>query len=126
MGMSIWKDIFWACALLFVAYLLVSPFSAAGGPWDIARLIAIGLSLIPIYGYAYRVAIGSQAIAILIFGCNAIFVALASLLALYALITNGSLLILFLVVVFLALSFAYLYPQYRYAFDSEDLWVANA
>ena len=124
--MRIWKDIFWACALLFVIHLVVSPFSTAAGSWDLVRLIAMGLSLLPLYGYAYQVAIGNRAIAILIFGCNAIFVIGASLAALYVLVTKISLSILFLAVIFFALSFTYLYPQYKYAFDSEDLWAANA
>jgi hypothetical protein len=121
-----WKDIFWGCALLFVIQLGTTPFSSAGTLWDVARLITSGLTLVPLYGYAYQVAIGNRAIAILIFGYNAIFLTVALLFALYVLITEGSLFILFLVSLLLAVSFAYLYPQYKYAFDSDDLWVAGA
>ena len=123
--MRIWKDVFWACALLFVIQLGTTPFSSAGTLWDVARLIISGLSLVPLYGYAYQLAIGSQAIAIVIFGFNAMFLTIALLLAVHALITGWSMFILFLVLVLLALSFAFLYPQYKYAFDSDDLWVAS-
>jgi len=124
--MKIWKDIFWACALLFVIQLGTTAFSSAGTLWDVARLIISGLSLVPLYGYAYRVAVGNRAIAILIFGYNAIFVTVALLLAAHALITGWSLFILFLVVLLVALSFVFLYPQYKYAFDSDDLWGESA
>jgi hypothetical protein len=126
MSMRIWKDVFWACALLFVVQLVTTPFSSAGTLWDVSRLIVSGLSLVPLYGYAYQVAVGNQAIAILIFGYNAIFLTIAVLLVIYALLTQWSLFILFLAFLFLALSFVFLYPQYKYAFDSDDLWVASA
>jgi hypothetical protein len=124
--MRIWKDIFWACALLFVIQLGTTPFSSAGTLWDAARLVASGLSLVPLYGYAYQVAVGNKAIAIVIFGSNAIFLTIALLLAVYVLISEWSFFILFLVFLLVAVSFAFLYPQYKYAFDSDDLWVASA
>lgn len=124
--MRIWKDIFWACALLFVIQLGTAPFSSAGTLWDAARLIISGLSLVPLYGYAYQVAIGNKAIAILIFSYNAIFLTIAVLFAVYVLVTEWGLLIQFLVFLLLAVSVAFLYPQYKYAFDSDDLWVAGA
>jgi hypothetical protein len=124
--MKKWKDIFWACALLFVSQLVTIPFNSGGTLWDVARLIASGLSLVPLYGFAYQVAIGNKAIAISIFGYSAIFLIIALLLAVYVLITEWSLFILFLIFLLLAVSFAFLYPQYKYAFDSDDLWVASA
>jgi hypothetical protein len=124
--MRLWKDIFWACVLLFIAQLATTPFSAAGTLWDAARLVTGGLSLVPLYGYAYQVAVGNKVIAFLIFSFNAILLTVALLFALYALITEGSLFILFLVSLLLAVSFGFLYPQYKYAFDSDDLWVAGA
>lgn len=117
-----WKDIFWACAILFVLQLVTTPFAASGSLWDVVRLVVSGLSLIPIYGYAYQVAIGNRAIVMLIFGYNAIFLAVAFLFAAYALVTGWSVFILFSVLVLLAVSFAFLYPQYKYAFDSDELW----
>ena len=120
--MRIWKDIFWACAFLFVIQLGTTPFSSTGTLWDVAILIISGLSLVPIYGYAYQVTIGNKAIAIVIFGYNAIFIFIALLLAVYTLITDWSLFLLFLVFLVVAVSFAYLYPQYKYAFDSDALW----
>ena len=120
-----WKDIFWACALLFVVQLVTAPFHSSGTLWDVARLIISGLSLVPLYGYAYQVAIGNKAIAFLIFGYNAIFLTIALLLAVYGLLTEGSLFVLFLLFLFSAVSFAFLYPQYKYAFDSDDLWGAR-
>jgi hypothetical protein len=48
------------------------------------------------------------------------------LFAAHVLITGWSLFILFLVSLLLALSFVFLYPQYKYAFDSDDLWGASA
>jgi hypothetical protein len=126
MSVRIPKDIFWACALLFVTQLLTTPFSSAGTLWDVVRLITSGLSLVPLYGYAYQVAIGNKAIAIVIFGYNAILLTIALLFAIHALINGWSLFVLFLVSLFLAVSFAFLYPQYKYAFYSDDLWGAGA
>lgn len=126
MSMRIGKDIFWACALLFAVQLTTTPFSSDGALWDVVILITSGLSLVPLYGYAYQVAIGNKAIAVLIFCYNAIFLTIALLLALYALITGWSLFILFLILLLLAVSAAFLYPQYKYAFYSDDLWVASA
>ena len=124
--MRIWKDIFWACVLLFVVQLATIPFSSASTLWDAVRLITSGLSLVPLYGYAYRVAVGNKAIAFLIFSFNAILLTIALLLAVYVLVTEGSLFILFLVSLLLAVSFGFLYPQYKYAFDSDDLWIKEA
>ena len=124
--MRIWKDIFWACVLLFVVQLATTPFSAAGTLWDAVRLITSGLSLVPLFGYAYQVAIGNKATALLIFGYNAIFLTIAMLLAIYVLVTEGTLFILFLVFLLSAVSLAFLYPQYKYAVDSDDLWGAKA
>ena len=124
--MRVWKEIFWACVLLFACQLVTTPFSSSGSFWDVVRLIASGLSLVPLYGYAYQVAIGNKAIAITIFGYNAIFLAIAFLLAVYVLVTEWSLFVLFLLVLLLAVSFAFLYPQYKYALDSDELWAAGA
>ena len=120
--MKIWKDIFWACVLLFVAYLATTAFSSSGSLVDVVRLIAIGISLIPLYGYAYQVAIGNRTIALFIFGYNAVFLIVALLFALFGLVTEGSLFVLLLVCLLLAVSFGFLYPQYKYAMDSDELW----
>jgi hypothetical protein len=124
-SMKVWKDIFWACALLFVIQLATTPFSSGDSLWTVARLVFSGLSLIPLYGYAYQVAIGNKAIAFSIFGLNAVLLTLALLLAAHGLITGGSLFVLFLVLLLLAVSFAFLYPQYRYAAHSDNLWDAR-
>jgi len=119
--MGIWKDVFWACALLFVVRLRASPFTSAGTLSDVTRLMISGLSLIPLYGYAYQVPIGNRAVAIVMFGYNAIFTTIALRLAAHVRVTDWGLTILFLVFLLLALSFVFLYPQYKYAFDSDDL-----
>jgi len=124
--MGIWKDVFWACALLFVVRLRASPFTSAGTLSDVTRLMISGLSLIPLYGYAYQVPIGNRAVAIVMFGYNAIFTTIALRLAVHVRVTVWGLTILFLVLLLLALSFVFLYPQYKYAFDSDDLWGASA
>jgi hypothetical protein len=126
MGMRIWKDIFWACVLLFIAHLATTAFSSSGSLVDVVRLVAIGISLIPLYGYAYQVAIGNRTIAFFIFGYNAIFLTVALLFAIFGLVTEGSLFVLLLVCLLLAVSFAFLYPQYKYAMDCDDLWNASA
>jgi hypothetical protein len=126
MNIAVSKDIFWACALLFVIQLGTTPFSSSGTLWDVVRLITSGLSLIPLYGYAYQVAIGNKVIATLIFGYNAMLLMLAALLAVYTLMADWSAFVLLLVVVLFAVSFAFLYPQYKYAFDSDELWGESA
>jgi len=60
------------------------------------------------------------------FGYNAIFTTIAVLLAVHVLVTDWSVTMLVLVFLLLALSFVFLYPQYKYAFDSDDLWGASA
>jgi hypothetical protein len=122
MDMRIWKDIFWACVLLFVGHLATTAFSSSGSLVDVVRLIAIGISLTPLYGYAYQVAIGNRTIALFIFGYNAVFLTVALLFALFGLVTEGSLFVLLLVCLLLAVSFGFLYPQYKYAMDSDELW----
>ena len=56
---------------------------------------------------------------------GAVLLTLALLLAVQGLITGGSLFVLLLVLLLLAVSFAFLYPQYRYAAQSDNLWDAR-
>ena len=124
--MKKWKFTFWLMAFLFAISLLEVPF---GGDQSFVNLIfqvVSALSLIPLYGYAYSIAIGSKNIAIIIFTINFF----GTLYGLFALVLGTfqdyDLAILGANIIVLLFIFLFLYPQYAYAFKSNNMWESNA
>ena len=113
-------------AVLFAIQLIAVPLSGGQSVGSLIGLVIGGLSLIPLYGYAYGVAIGSKGIAIAIFSINGL-VSVFGLISVVAAVWQH-----FGVVQAVASSLGlffmwlYLYPQFAYAFRSNDLWSANA
>jgi len=125
--MKKWKALFWLVAIFFAIDLLGMPFSNNIDMSDLVGLVISGISLIPLYGYAYQVAIGTKLTSTLIFLFNALTV-LAGLLYGVILALDGIGLFQVLWFSFVLASFGaiYLYPQFMYAFKSNSLWVQKA
>lgn len=122
--MRIWKDVFWFFTLLFVLLAVVMPFSASLSWLDTLILLISGITLIPLYGYAHQIPIGSERIAGMLFACNALLAAAGLAWCVHALLTDwgaGRILVTCLALLY---AFVYLYPQYRYAFRSQQIWSA--
>ena len=125
--MKMWKVFFWLIAFIFGFTLLKYPFQSTHEPADFFSMLFMGLPLISIYGYAYKVAVGSKPIAITIFMVNALTMGAVVLMILYRIIINGvnaGALAAFCVTSILCGIF--LYPQFMYAFKSNNLWLENA
>lgn len=85
-------------------------------------LILSGVSLMPLYGYAHQVAIGSRLSAIIIFLLNlpgALLIIGTTLHLLYVEVSILSLMFLCLLMMLLGVL---IYPLYAYAFRSEHIW----
>ena len=80
----------------------------------------------PVYGYAYKVVIGTRTIAIIIFGINCIFLIPAMYMAAVYTLANFSLVQLFFTALATLIVFMFFYPIYAYAFASKELWAKNA
>ncbi|BDX07508.1 hypothetical protein [Planctobacterium marinum] len=121
-----WKFLFWLFALLLFIDFVTLPFSDDIGLWSFVGLVFGCVALIPYYGYAYQVSIGS------IDFWRAMFliqVALVIISIYDPVIANllhvpnlENVLIAFVMVLILCLVFI---PAYRYAFRSGHLWAAG-
>jgi len=124
--MKPWQQAFKIFACLWGISLIGSIFQETFTIDSALSLVIGGLSLISIYGYAYRVAVGNRVIAIVIFlvnllGVLAVSPSVAELL--WASIQQGDGVIQIIVTVLaIGFTYAYLLPQYRYAFSSSELW----
>ncbi|GGB21903.1 hypothetical protein [Agarivorans gilvus] len=125
--MKKWKALFWLVAIFFARDLLGMPFSNNIDMSDLIGLVISGISLIPLYGYAYQVAIGTKLTSTLIFLFNALAV-LAGLIygVILALGGIGMFQVLWFSFILAAFGAIYLYPQFMYAFKSNSLWLKNA
>ncbi len=121
-----WKRLFVILLVFFVFEIIGMPFEKSLGVSDAVWLIISGLSLIPIYGYAYQVAVGSKGIAITIFIANLPPIILGTYLAVLVYLNNQSVVqLLFSLLGFVVVGII-VYPMYRYAFYSNHLWSENA
>lgn len=120
--MNIWKDVFWFYSIVFVILVVTIPFSGHVSLGALVVLLASGITLIPLYGYSHQLPIGSKAIASIIFFYNAVLVLACLIACVYALITHWGLASILLSLLAMLYLFVFLYPQYRYAMKSDDLW----
>ncbi len=121
-----WKFVFFVAALSFLSDLIKIPFKSDLEFFDFMLAIFNGLSLFPIYGYAYQLAIGNKPIAIITFVLNSVVALVAySLFGWFAFNNQSTFLFVGLGLVALPIGL-YLYPQFMYAFKSERLWRQNA
>ncbi len=93
---------------------------------DTIETLINGFSLIPVYGYAYQVAIGSKGIAIVIFSINFLAILFVSYLAVVFMLNNLSISSFASTVVSFLVFAVIIYPMYKYAFHSNELWSKNA
>lgn len=113
-------------AFLFAISLLEVPFGGDQSFVDLIFLVVSALSLIPLYGYAYSIAIGSKSIAIVIFTIN-FFLSLYGLFELVlGILQDYDPTILGVNIFVLLFICLYMYPQYAYAFRSNNMWQSNA
>lgn len=124
--MKKWKILFGVVAFLVVLEFITFPFKENIGVYDFIGLIFSGFSLIPLYGYAYSIAIGNQIIAIIIFCLNAIAVAIISVLAVIIFLNNITIIQFIFSILGLSLAILFIFPQFMYAFKSSKLWLSNA
>lgn len=120
--MNIWKDVFWFFTTVFVVLALVVPFTGGVSLPGLMVLLASGISLISLYGYAYQIPIGSKTIATVVFGCSTLLVLGGLMQYGYALITHWGMGAVWFTILVLAYMFLFLYPQYRYALKSDHIW----
>ncbi len=121
-----WKILFGIVLILFVIDIFSTPFEENLGINDAIWLIIGGLSLIPLYGYAYQVAIGSKGIAISIFIINLPPIMLGAYLAIAMYLNNQTAVQLVASMLGLIVVGIILFPIYKYAFHSNHLWSENA
>jgi len=124
--MKKWKIIFWAMAAIFALQIINVPLNDNHSLNEAISLILTGITLMPVYGYAYKVVIGTRAIAIIIFGINFLALIPATYMAITYTIANFGLVQLFFTAVGTFIVFMFFYPIYAYAFASKELWDKNA
>ena len=122
--MTIWKVLFWICAILLVMDFLRLPFSDNIEVYDFIGLIIGSIFLIPYYGYSYQKAIGWKVFWQFGFIVNLVIISFVIydpfiINALYKPEIVDFVAILFVLI----LSVFFFIPMYRYAFSSEHLWV---
>ncbi len=122
---KLWRSVFWFGAFIAVVNLVFVIFKAEDIS-DIAFLIAGIFYLIPIYGYAYQVPIGSKLTSVIIFILNSPGFGLGAYMALTMAFTKPSLGQIFSSGIALGFCFLFIYPVYAYIFKSENLWIDNA
>ena len=121
------KFLFAFVAFITFLELFGLPFKESLKYSDFLSVIVSASILIPIYGYAYGVAIGTKTIAILIFVLNVLIFGGISVfwLVLYTFNQFSLIQLLFSLGAFAFLLFV-AYPVYMYAFRSDALWSENA
>lgn len=121
-----WKVVFWIAAFFFTLDLIKLPFRANLNYLNFIWVIVWGFSLFPLYGYAYQIAIGSKTIAIAIFSFNTFITLAAFLIAALVNLGMPSIFTFIGLVVGLSILLAFIYPQFLYAFKSDQLWSEHA
>lgn len=120
--MKIWKILFVLFLLLFILDLIGLALQNSISAGDAVGVFISGFSLIPVYGFAYQVAIGSKSIAIAFFSVNLLAILFVSFLAIAWLLKNPSLNVFAETIVSLMIFSLLIYATYMYAFKSNHLW----
>ena len=116
-----WKVVFWFWAFIVTAGFIATPF---GHPdvADFVWLIVGAISLVPLYGFAYQIAIGSKAIAALIFLVNLPLVCLELSHAVWLIFIAPGATQAFFSILGITLLLLFMYPLYAYSFRSSHIW----
>ncbi len=120
--MKFWKDIFWFYTLLFIILIVAIPFRGNVSLLGLLVLVASGITLIPLYGFSHQLPIGSKKIATAIFIYNVLLVLVGLIMSGYALMTHWGMGQVFMMLLVMLYMFVFLYPQYKYALKSKELW----
>jgi len=121
---KLWRFVFCIVALVVGVSFISTPFNNPKLQ-DFIGLILGGMSLIPLYGYAYNVAIGSKKISIAIFVLNIPGVCYGALLAVLYFLSSPSITQFLLSSIGLSIFLLFIYPLYAYAFKSQQLWTRD-
>ncbi len=124
--MKKWKFVFGLMLVLFIIQVIAVPLGEDQSISNLIGLIFGGLSIIPLYGYAYGVAIGSKVIAIAIFSINALAAVFGVIALILAVVEYFGVVQIIASGLGLLFLWAFMYPQYAYAFRSNELWRVNA
>lgn len=120
--MGKWKLLFWLVALFVAIGFISLPAKDNIDIWDFVGLIVSALSLIPLYGFSYSVPIGNKPFAIGVFALNAVKVSLTTFFMGYMMAVDFQLLGASLGLIYIGVLFIWLYPQFMYAFKSNEIW----
>ncbi|WP_105255721.1 hypothetical protein [Pseudoalteromonas sp. T1lg75] len=123
--MKKWKITFALFCIMYLISVIRLPFSDTLTISDFIGAITGGLTLIPLYGFAYKIAVGSKLIAKLIFAFNGFIAILGIVLAALYLLNNFNFWQLLVTFIFLGFLYGFMYPQYMYAFRSQELWAKD-
>jgi hypothetical protein len=125
--MKKWKIIFCIAALFwFLSLVKLAFYKADLSLISLISPITCGVSLVPLYGYAYQKPIGTKLIAVLIFIVTALMSAFGFILAVLINYESPNIYTLIGFFVLFLVLFSILYPQFMYAFKSNALWRSHA
>ncbi len=117
-----WKIAFWIAAFFFAINLVNLPFQQDIKFLDFVGLINGGITLIPMYGYANKIAIGNKNIAIGIFLINLPLTIFSMAALTYYMVTDFHPVQIYILAFMIPLIIFLTLPQYFYAFKSENIW----
>lgn len=121
--MNRWKYLYWFLLVTFVLSLLKLPFAGDLTGWSVVFAVINGIFLVPVYGFAYKIAIGNRTIARILFVIASLIFIPAIAVSSYLSIVNFSLIQWLLTMLGIGLMIFVFYPIYAYAFQSdEDIW----
>jgi len=119
--MKKWKALAYLFSVFFIVNLITLPISDNLFIWDYLNSIVIGLSLVPLYGFAWQKTIGNKLTSILIFIFNLFCTAFALFYIGFDFVNSVNSFITFSITCILLTLL--LYPQYIYALESDGLWL---
>ena len=124
--MKKWKIIFWIAGLSFALQIINVPLSKNPGLSDTIGMLITGFTLVPLYGFAYKIAIGTRTIAIAIFLINFVILVFSIYWLVLYTMNHISMVQLFFSGFALFVALLFFYPVFAYAFKSKEIWSSNA
>ena len=123
--MKKWKFLFWFVLIFILIDALRLPFTSNIEVSHFVKLLLSTLVLLPLYGFSYGKAIGFKSLAIGIFGLSVAEVTVGIIYFSYNLSFNFHLVSLGFGSLYIGYLLLRLYPQFLYAFKSNELWQKN-
>lgn len=122
--MLIWKLVFAFTAMSFLVNAWNLP-----NDHEIITIIFIlieGLTMFPLFGYAYQVAIGSKSLSAIIFRINVLLIAVSWIYIYLKGYIEFNVMGILGLLFGAAISFIFIYPQFAYSFRSKNIWEQSA